>query len=52
MRIVPILYICIDALHHICSINFKEKSSSMYTFFFCLNDKPYWVSEKNNTVFF
>jgi hypothetical protein len=24
----------------------------IYTYFFYLNDKPYWVSEKNNTVFF
>ena len=24
----------------------------IYTYFFYLNDKPYWVSEKNNTAFF
>ena len=54
-RIVDILYICIVAIHHILSIKFKEKSSSIigiYTYFFCLNVKSYWFLEKNNTAFF
>ena len=55
MRIVDILYICTVALHNIYNIKFKEKSTTIYTYlyvFFYLNDKPYWVSEKNNTAFF
>jgi hypothetical protein len=55
MHIVDILYICIVVIHNICSIKFKEKSTTIYTYlyvFFYLNDKPYWVSEKNNTAFF
>ena len=54
-RIVDILYIRIVAIHHILSIKFKEKSSSIigiYTYFFCLNVKSYWFLEKNNTAFF
>jgi hypothetical protein len=52
MRIVDILYICTFAIHNICSIKFKEKSTSIYTYFVCLNDKLSSVSEKNNTAFF
>ena len=55
MHIVDILYICTVALHNIYNIKFKEKSTTIYTYlyvFFYLNDKPYWVSEKNNTAFF
>ena len=55
MHIVDILYMLIVVIHNICSIKFKEKSTTNYTYlyvFFYLNDKPYWVSEKNNTAFF
>jgi hypothetical protein len=55
IRIVAILYICTVAIHNICNIKFKEKSTTIYTYlyvFFYLNDKFYWVSEKNNTAFF
>ena len=55
MHIVDILYMLIVVIHNICSIKFKEKSTTIYTYlyvFFYLNDKPYWVSEKNNTAFF
>jgi hypothetical protein len=55
MHIVAIVYIYTIAIHNICSIKFKEKSTAIYTYlyvFFYLNDKPYWVSEKNNTAFF
>jgi hypothetical protein len=52
MRIVDILYICTFAIHNICIIKFKEKSTAIYTYFVCLNDKLSSVSEKNNTAFF
>jgi hypothetical protein len=52
MHIVAILYARIVAIQHILSIKFKEKSSSIYTYFFCLNVKSYWFLEKNNTAFF
>jgi hypothetical protein len=35
--------------------NLKKKALLFirsYTYFFCLNVKFYWVSEKNNTAFF
>jgi hypothetical protein len=35
--------------------NLKKKALlfiRIYTYFFCLNVKFYWVSEKNNTAFF
>jgi len=34
MRIVDILYICTVALHNIYNIKFKEKSTTIYTYFF------------------
>ena len=52
IRIVDILYICTVAMHNICNIKFKEKSTTIYTYFFSLNVKFYWVWQKNNTAFF
>jgi hypothetical protein len=47
MHIVDIMYICTVAITIFVASNLKKKALPfirIYTYFFYLNDKPYWVS--------